>query len=64
MLDKLLEMSNTDIEVETDPSRMRPSDVQVLQGDSSKFRKLTGWQPEIPFEQTLNDLLEYWREKV
>jgi len=33
----------------------------VLWGDSSKFRKQTGWKPEIPLEQTLRDLLNYWR---
>ncbi len=40
---------------------MRPSDVKVLQGDSGKFRQLTGWQPQIPFERTIGDLLEWWR---
>jgi GDP-4-dehydro-6-deoxy-D-mannose reductase len=43
---------------------MRPSDVEVLIGDSSKFRKETGWKPEIAFEQTMKDLLNYWRSKV
>ena len=36
----------------------------VLLGDASKFHKATGWQPEIPFEKTLADLLDYWRVKV
>jgi GDP-4-dehydro-6-deoxy-D-mannose reductase len=42
---------------------MRPSDVPVLLGDSSKFQKATGWKPTIPFEQTLRDLLEHWRAR-
>jgi GDP-4-dehydro-6-deoxy-D-mannose reductase len=37
--------------------------VPILVGDNSKFRKETGWEPTIPFEQTLKDLLTFWREK-
>ena len=43
---------------------MRPSDIPVMQGDAAKFRACTGWQPEIPFEQTLKDLLDYWRARA
>jgi GDP-4-dehydro-6-deoxy-D-mannose reductase len=50
--------------VEVDPARLRPSDVPILLADSAKFIELTGWRPTIPFEQTLRDLLEYWRGKV
>ena len=51
----------TGISVEIDPARLRPSDVMILEGDSSKIRNAMGWQVEIPFERTLRDLLEYWR---
>ena len=64
MLDILLGMTDANIEVRVDPTRLRPSDVKVLVADVTKFRELTGWQPQIPFEQTLNDLLNYWRERV
>jgi GDP-4-dehydro-6-deoxy-D-mannose reductase len=47
--------------VRFDSERARPSDVPVLEGDNSLFRKDTGWEPEIPFEKTLEDLLEFWR---
>ncbi len=60
----LLAMARVPIRVEQDPARMRPSDVPVLLGDSTKFRRRTGWEPEIPFEKTLEDLLEYWRARV
>jgi len=60
-LDHLLSLSTAKIEVREDPARLRPSDVPILLGDNSKFVKATGWQPTIPFEQTLNDMLEYWR---
>ena len=63
MLDYLLALSTSKIKVETDPTRLRPSDVPVLLGDYSKFKKATGWEPKIPFEQTLKDLLAYWRER-
>ncbi len=63
VLDMLLGMTKTKIEVKQDPARLRPSDVPVLLGDNSKFVKATGWQPTIPFEQTLRDMLEYWRAR-
>ena len=61
MLNMLLERSKVKIEIQQDPDRMRPSDVEVLLGDASKFKQATGWKPEIPFEQTLEDILNYWR---
>lgn len=61
MLNLLLSMSKKKIEVRQDPARMRPSDVEILLGDYSKFHKKTGWKPQIPFEQTMKDLLDYWR---
>jgi GDP-4-dehydro-6-deoxy-D-mannose reductase len=65
VLDLLLQSSTSEnIKTEEDPSRMRPSDVQILHGDCSKFKKQTGWEPEIPFEKTMSDLLDYWREKL
>jgi GDP-4-dehydro-6-deoxy-D-mannose reductase len=47
-----------------DPGRLRPSDVPVLLGDASKIAKAVGWRPEIPFERTLEDTLEYWRRRL
>jgi GDP-4-dehydro-6-deoxy-D-mannose reductase len=65
LLDLVLSLSRKrDIRTEKDPSRMRPSDVEVLQGDCTKFKKTTGWKTEIPFEKTMEDLLNYWRERV
>jgi GDP-4-dehydro-6-deoxy-D-mannose reductase len=64
MLDTLLSMTTAKIEVKQDPARLRPSDVKILCADYSKFHKATGWTPEIPFEQTMRDLLNFWRERV
>ena len=63
MLDMLLGMTKEKVKIEQDAARMRPSDVPVLLGDASKFRKATGWETTIPFEQTLRDLLDYWRAR-
>jgi len=64
ILDMLLSLSRTEVEVKVDPKRLRPSDVQILQSDSTKFRQLTGWEPKIEFKQSLEDLLDFWRERI
>lgn len=64
LLDLILSMSNVEIEVRQMPERMRPSDVELLLCDYGKFNAATGWKPEIPFETTVGDLLDYWRERV
>ena len=64
MLDILLSYAKVKIRTEEDPARLRPSDVPILWADPSKFRAATGWEPKIPFEQTLRDVLDYWRERV
>jgi len=62
LLDHLLELSSKKVEIMKDPKRMRPSDNPILQGDSSKFRRRSGWKPEILLDKTLKDILEYWRK--
>ncbi len=64
VLDTLLGMSQVDIAVEPDPARMRPSDVPDVVCDATKLRDQTGWQPTIPFEQSLADVLDHWRDRV
>jgi len=64
VLDELIRMSGVEVEVREDPERLRPSDVPILLGDSSKFRRATGWEPEIPYERTLRDMLDYWRAEI
>lgn len=65
ILDSLLSLSKVkDIKVKQDPERMRFSDASVIVGDCSKFKKQTGWQPEIDFKDTLRDTLEYWRGEI
>jgi GDPmannose 4,6-dehydratase len=65
MLDYLVSLSTVkNIEVEIDPGRLRPIDADLQVPDTSKFNKHTGWKPEISFEKTMNDLLNYWRSRV
>jgi len=64
VLDLLLAMSKVKVKTKLDPARLRPSDVPILFSDCKKLRKRTGWEPKIPFRQSLEDLLEYWRERV
>ncbi len=64
LLERLIELTDVEVEIREDPERMRPSDVEILIGDSSKFRADTGWEPEIPFDQTLRDIVEYWRQRI
>jgi GDPmannose 4,6-dehydratase len=52
------------ISVETDPDRLRPIDADLQVPNTAKFEKHTGWKPEITFEKTMQDLLDYWRERV
>ena len=60
ILNIFISMSPAKITVKVDPDKVRPSDVPVLVGSHDKFTKQTGWQPSIPIEQTLRDILEYW----
>jgi GDP-mannose 4,6-dehydratase len=66
MLDMLLGMTNFNgkIEVRVDPTLLRPADVTLQIPCSDKFKAATGWKPEIPYRQTLRDMLDYWRENV
>jgi len=64
MLEILKGMARCKIEHEVDPALLRPSDVTLQIPDTSKFRAATGWEPEIPLEVTLKDLLEYHRDRI
>lgn len=64
ILNQLLSLSKVKIQVEQDPSHLRPHDVAGLVGDTSKLRAATGWEPTIPLKQTLQDILDWWREKT
>ena len=64
MLQMLLDLSKARITIEKDPRACVRQNVEILIADISKFQGQTGWAANIPFEQTLRDLLAYWRERV
>ena len=64
ILDMLITMANLKIEIQPEESLFRPSDIPELRCDASKFTQATGWEPVIKLEQTLQDMLAYWREIV
>lgn len=64
ILKMLLSYARVPIRVEVDPSLYRPADVPVVYGSAEKFRRRTGWEPQIPFEETLKDTLQYWRGEI
>ena len=67
ILNHLISISNLDkdsIKVIEDPERIREIDADLQVPDTTKFKKHTGWKPEITFEQTMEDLLNFWREEI
>jgi len=64
LLDRLLALAGVEVEIRPDPGRCRPSDIPVLVGDPSRLRAATGWEPRIPLDRTLSDLLADWRARV
>ena len=63
ILNKIISMSDKDIEVKVDPAKLRPVDVPIIEPDISKIKKEVGWEPLIPLEQTLRETLEHWRKE-
>jgi GDP-4-dehydro-6-deoxy-D-mannose reductase len=64
ILNTLLSFTNVNIDVHLDTAKLRPVDIPLKQGDYSRLQQLTGWQPMIPLETTLRDLLEDCRQRV
>jgi GDP-4-dehydro-6-deoxy-D-mannose reductase len=64
LADQLLAQARIPLRFETDPALLRPVEVPVLRGSHDRLTDATGWQPEIPIDQTLTDLLEDWRARV
>ena len=60
-VDYLCSLARVPVQVQSSAAEFRPHDIPVLTGDPSKFAAATDWQPEIPFTQTLSDLLDYYR---
>ena len=61
IVETLVRLAAVQVRIEVDPGRLRAQDKPVLVGDAGRLRAATGWEPRISFEQTLRDLLDYWR---
>ncbi|MGI8687535.1 MAG: GDP-mannose 4,6-dehydratase [Thermomicrobiales bacterium] len=64
LLDMLCRLAHSAISIARDPARLRPSDAPVMMADTTRLRLATGWQPEIPLEQSLDEILGWWRENL
>lgn len=59
---RMIELSGVPLSLSTGSVAMRPIDVPVLRGDATRLRAATGWEPEIPLDETLRDVLGHWRD--
>jgi len=64
ILNRLIALARIDVNVQSDPDRMRPSDVPLVVGDARRIREELGWTPAIPIDRTLEDLLDFWRAHI
>lgn len=60
----ILQSTRDDIMIQVDSDRLRPIDADLQVPNTEKFKKHTGWEPQYTFEETMNDLLNYWRGEV
>jgi GDP-4-dehydro-6-deoxy-D-mannose reductase len=64
VLDTLLQQAKVEVVVETDPTRLRASDIPLAAGDATRLRELTGWQPSFELQHIVNDVLQDWRQRA
>jgi GDP-4-dehydro-6-deoxy-D-mannose reductase len=64
LLEILRGLARVRVRIDTDPDRLRPSDIPIIVGDPSRIARDTGWRAQIPIERTLEDLLDYWRSTL
>jgi len=64
VLDMAIANSTVKIDVEVDPSKLRPTDEPIIMGDNTKIRETCGWVPVITMEETLRTMLDYWRNAL
>jgi GDP-4-dehydro-6-deoxy-D-mannose reductase len=61
LVETMLATSKSQFEIVPDPARLRTDDPEIIRVDPSKLQTQTGWQPKIPIETTLRDVMEYCR---
>jgi GDP-4-dehydro-6-deoxy-D-mannose reductase len=60
----LLAVAGADLKIVVDPERVRAVELPEMRGDASRLRAATGWEPEVPLDDTLASVLEYWQRQV
>lgn len=63
-LSQLLQIAAVQVEVATDPARLRPAEQRRVRGSHAKLTEATGWKPQIPLRETLCQLLEHWKREI
>ncbi|MCA8961499.1 MAG: GDP-mannose 4,6-dehydratase [Planctomycetes bacterium] len=64
LLERLSQIAGVEFEVETDPARLRPNDLEVLSGSARRLEQTTGWKPHRTIDESLRALLQYWRNRI
>jgi GDP-4-dehydro-6-deoxy-D-mannose reductase len=64
ILDFIVSRAKVPVQVEIDAERFRPSEVPLFVGSAEKIQKLTGWQPELDFEEAIIETMDWWREQT
>jgi len=64
VIDMLCEILEIEIELETDPNLIRPNDNKIIIGSNKKLKEATGWEQKIPLKKSLEDILNYWNERI
>jgi GDP-4-dehydro-6-deoxy-D-mannose reductase len=64
ILNTMFEITGVEAEIEIDEARLRPNEQKRIYGSSNKLKNYTGWRPKIPLKQSIEDILNYWREKL
>jgi GDP-4-dehydro-6-deoxy-D-mannose reductase len=61
LVELMVSKARVPVKIEQDPARFRPNDTRLIVGHHGRLSKDTGWEPDIPLERTVDDLLDYWR---
>ncbi len=64
ILDLIISKARVGMEVKVDPEKLRPVDVPIIEADTAKLKKATGWEQKISLEQTIQETLDYWRTQL
>ena len=64
ILNLMFEITGIEAEIKIDEAKLRPNEQKRIYGSGNKLKDYTGWRPKIPLKQSIEDILNYWREKL